>query len=322
MALEEIHLHIGIPKTGTTSVQVDVIENRDHYEDYGISYFPAFLNGYDHHALARALHGGDRAAVSRAFAENLKPESATDVLISSEMLYHLGVVTDLIECMPARCLPLVHVIMYVRRQDQYLESLAKQYKKMGMLEGSMAGYIEANRQAGAYASFIEKLHKVAPSVIVTCRPFEPALLVGGDIVADFRSILNVPLPKVPMASSHWARNKAPSRELAEAAGGFDFASFEERIKVLDRVMRKAPELAGSDDILSMTERQALMASFREENRRLSEYCGVDFDALFFRDVDLDLAGRTEEESLRLGDHALAWLRHEREACRREEQAEE
>jgi hypothetical protein len=297
-------------------VQVDVTENMEFYKAHGVNYLSRFRNGYDHHALAHALYAGQNEEVKQGLAAGLADVQPGDALISSEMLYHLDMVLPAIACVPPELVQNLHVIMYVRRQDEYLESLAKQYKKVGLLNGTMHEYIEANWKAGAYASFIENLLAAGPAVALTCRPYIASLLDGGDIISDFRRILDVPAPETPMAQNHWARNRAPCREFAEACGDFDFPSIQIRIRILNMVIRNEPGLLASDDILTPEERITLMQSFREENKRLSDFCGVDLDALFFRDVDFERANRahkTPEESRRLKEHAEACLRREYQA---------
>ena len=316
MTTETLCIHVGTPKTGTSSLQVDLYDESAFYAGHGVSLLKSFLRGYEHHFLADELWRGKMAEVRAELAEGLAASSTPTAMITSEMLYYNDMLDKLLECLSEEFRSKAHVIMYVRRQDLYLESLAKQHKKDGTLTGSMHDYIQSKKAQGNYASFLERAMAVSPQTRVTCRLFDKSRMTGGDIISDFRDLIGLPLPEQLQREDHWARNPSPCRELAEASGTHDFPDIQTRVDILGRVVAKEPSLVMTRDILSARERRDLMEGYREENRRLSEFCGVDLDAVFFRDVDFEAesrAAKSPEDSARLRDFAHACLQREYEA---------
>lgn len=313
MPVEELYIHVGTPKTGTSSLQVDFIDYRKFYGRHGLSYFEPYRRGYAHHPIAHDLRRGKLKEVRAVLAEGIKAEPSRRTIISSEMLYFNDVIEKLLSCLPDEYLPRAHVIMYVRRQDLYLESLAKQHKKDGTLKGTMHDYMRTLQHQGNYASVLERIKSASPATTVSCRLFDSSRMVGGDIISDFRHFIGVPVPKHPKQDDHWARNASPCRELAEASGNYEFPDIQTRKRVLGRVVAKEPSLVMTRDILSAEERRSLMESYRDENRRLSAFCGIDMEALFFGDVDFEAesrAAKSPEESRRLREYAEVCLRRE------------
>ncbi len=320
---ETLCIHVGTPKTGTSSLQVDLYDERAFYARHGVSLLKSFLRGYAHHFLANELWRGKMAEVRAGLAEGLAASSTPTTIITTEMLYYNDMLDKLLECLSEEFRSKAHVIMYVRRQDLYLESLAKQHKKDGTLKESMHDYMQSKKAQGNYASFLERAMAVSPQTRVTCRLFDKSRMTGGDIISDFRDLIGLPLPEQLQREDHWARNPSPCRELAEASGTHDFPDMQIRIDILGRVLAKEPSLVMTRDILSARERRDLMEGYREENRRLSEFCGVDLDAVFFRDVDFEAesrAAKSPEESATLRDFAHACLQREYEAYLAEQAA--
>jgi len=79
-------LHIGLPKTGTTSLQQAFFENRDQLAEQGISYpVPSSSHWNAQHDFVRAFHRGGPDAVGALLDEcRLQIEGGDQVLMSSE----------------------------------------------------------------------------------------------------------------------------------------------------------------------------------------------------------------------------------------------
>jgi hypothetical protein len=63
MTTEMLYLHVGTPKTGTSSLQVDLYDERAFYARPGVSLLKSFLRGYAHHFLAEPT--GDAGSAGR-----------------------------------------------------------------------------------------------------------------------------------------------------------------------------------------------------------------------------------------------------------------
>ncbi|MGH6894034.1 MAG: hypothetical protein ACREEP_17450, partial [Dongiaceae bacterium] len=79
-------LHIGLPKTGSTSLQRAFFENRDQLAAHGIAYpVPGASNWNAQHDFVRGFHRGGADAVSVLFDDcRLQIDGCDRVLMSSE----------------------------------------------------------------------------------------------------------------------------------------------------------------------------------------------------------------------------------------------
>tara|TARA_R110002110_G_scaffold3754_1_gene19523 strand:- start:51050 stop:52003 length:954 start_codon:yes stop_codon:yes gene_type:complete len=120
-----LYLHIGTHKTGSTATQNYLYQHRDELISRGILYPSAGLEGTAHHRLCWACGQGDHTAdpglvISACQSIAAEAEQAeADVILSSEEfeylqdLEHLEVLQEYFD---------VKVVLYVRKQDHYLES--------------------------------------------------------------------------------------------------------------------------------------------------------------------------------------------------------
>lgn len=136
-----LYLHIGMPKTGSTSIQYFMYMNRSLLERRGVYYPKEHCHGYAHHPIAWLCLPTPRfmdplknnyssreewVADLEDFREHLKASRYDKIVISSELFTNAD---------PAKVANFfrdfdVRVILYLRRQDLYLESSYNQNRKM------------------------------------------------------------------------------------------------------------------------------------------------------------------------------------------------
>jgi hypothetical protein len=120
-------LHVGLPKTGTTSIQECLYINRDRLAGMGLRFADRLgrEKGFGHHKLGRLL----ATSGPGAFIDQLGRQ---DAIVSAENLSYiflrdtegkLAALADVYD---------LHVIVFVRRADYLLESAFAQMVKMGM----------------------------------------------------------------------------------------------------------------------------------------------------------------------------------------------
>jgi len=232
-------LHIGPPKTGTSSLQETLFQHRDQLLAHGYNY-----PGFGRHAKMQVLpgHHGIPDLLRRenqmppGVLDNLKlvPEDHT-VVFSSENFAHMNSiqVRTLIESLqPAE----VEVIYYVRRWDQLLPSAWQELVK----HGQSLSYLEyLNRQISAprasiflnYMITLDHWSKIVGVRNIRIFSYDNVLAGGQDIVQHFcRRVLNLELvtevprqdnPRQTVANSETLRqlnrlyfgSKTPSPEL-------------------------------------------------------------------------------------------------------------
>lgn len=197
-------LHIGVPKTGSTSLQAWLAERRDELADRGFL-VPRSL-GEPHQIGLKKLAGrwANRDAGSR-FASALRAElAAAPAGVHTVVLSNENVSTGFREAADLRTLKALldqfcdgyRIVVYLRRQlEQRLSNLSTELRRGRGLPADPLGAPPYD-----YATLLALWVEVFGRAAVQPRLFEPDQLVGGDVVADFAALLGVPdLPGLAVA---------------------------------------------------------------------------------------------------------------------------
>jgi hypothetical protein len=286
MALKRLILHLGTPKTGTTSLQNTLVAEEEKLATLGVRYLKSYRAAINHNRLIMQLSKGGETAetITRKLRRELDQSEEPTILISTEIAYGLKATTLLLDSIGVKHLGTAEIMIYVRRQDLLLEAMAKQKLKSGHYKGSLEKFIAARKRVGKYMSYISDVQQRFPSLVITCRPYDQRELIGGDVIADFWQFLDLPyLPQQTPAGG--SANMTPCRELAIALSLQEFVTPQHRRKVIVDIQRSRPDLFKSKDILDASARRAFQEEFREENKALGTFCGRDIEALFNDDVD-------------------------------------
>jgi len=186
-------LHIGLPKTGTTSIQRALGGRRAALLRQGIAY-PNSRGGAVQILLHRAALPRSRAGTGNFLplltAEiGALPDTVHSVILSAEQCSlalagerQIAQLHDLLAPMFSS----MHVIVYLRRQDTHAASLYGQALRRGRIEVP-----DLDRIATEFASMydynalLRSWAAVFGSASIKPRIFEPASLQGADAVVDF-----------------------------------------------------------------------------------------------------------------------------------------
>ena len=200
----DVVLHIGTGKTGTTSIQVFLRDNRDRLAELGYLY-PRTPGATRHARLVLFASPDDeiesyphwrrqrqsdptrfRRSFRRRFLTEIEEAGLPRLLLSDEELYkaseptlrRLGRLTGQI----GRSL---RVVCYLRRQDEHMVSRYQQGVKIGWTQRLSAWAHEDMSDLYDYAGRLERhrLH-LSPDAIVV-RPFEQQAFPGGSLRQDF-----------------------------------------------------------------------------------------------------------------------------------------
>ena len=191
-----IYLHIGTYKTATTFLQHFLWNNFKNPS--GLVYYPRVgTYGTAHHYLATSDFPGWTNGVTQAeyekvwtlLLEDIGDSDADYVIISSEMLCSLPeksirFIRETLGDYPLRA------IIYFRRQDQYISSLAAQLIKG--CNGKPEDYTDLNRAIDRistsrrfdYGNMCAQWARVIGEKNLIVRPFERMQLRNGNILAD------------------------------------------------------------------------------------------------------------------------------------------
>lgn len=282
MSGSRIWLHIGAPKSGTTALQRYLSDNRDALRAAGLSYISPG-NRTSSNTMAVAINKKRQAELQEMGAE-VSAEIAKadgDCVLSSEMFFGMGpaqLATVIPELTPER----TAVLVYLRRQDLYIESKFVQKAKNGRFSGGIFDYIAKFDGSGAdYADTLKPWQD--GGYPLRLRICEPAQLVGGSVIPDAMALMNV--TDAPALKTTDAVNSSPSAarlqllQAAKEAGA-------PNVRRLQRML--PPDQGPKARFFTPEERQAFYAKYAASNEAIRAQYFPDQTTLF-DETGLDLA---------------------------------
>lgn len=261
-----IWLHIGTKKTGTTALQHYFSRHAGTLQKNGLTYISPRQKS-SCNTLAIAMNRGRVAeceSIGAYLSQQLDDCPTENAILSSEMLY--GIAPEKIfDAVPALRQQPISVLVYLRRQDQYLESGYLQKLKNGRFRGSIHDYLE--RFEGSGADYWENLSswRDCEQATLVPRVCEPDKLTGGTVVADACALLGMPAPE----AEDQAVNVSPSvarvqllQLLADMPGL--------RLRAIQRTLsRDHPDESSNKAVfLSREERARILQQYADGNEKL------------------------------------------------------
>jgi hypothetical protein len=135
--IKTLILHVGYPKTGTSSLQWFLHTHRDHLLEQGVCYpVTGQVADHAHHKLAFSLadnayeqvDAGERARLFEALASELDGSGAHTAVLSSELfLYRLELIQKSEECQRLLSGRTISVVCFLRNQTTFMESLYRHF---------------------------------------------------------------------------------------------------------------------------------------------------------------------------------------------------
>ncbi len=211
----KIYLHIGTEKTGTTSIQEFMARNKNKLLNRGILY--SDIIGFPNNTkLSVALQDSSKVDDSRVYSgittkgkilnlrENLlhkledeiKTTNPNIFVISSEHLSSRLTQQDEIERLCSFLKKLsndITVIIYLRRQDKFFESLYSTAIKKGHVADFHFPNKGREREDFHYWHLLKKWEKSFGSENIKIRIFDKKKLINNDVVDDFIQTINIPI---------------------------------------------------------------------------------------------------------------------------------
>jgi nucleoid DNA-binding protein len=249
-------LHVGMHKTGTTSIQ----ESLTGFSDDHFAYYGDHRRRANHGAVVNELMGmedrktavGDPQRTRRHFRAAVRALSGRTLILSGERIgRHRGpALKELAAYLRAQGMKRIEVAAYVRAPASYITSFIPQKIKDGSLT-----HFDDSAIARAYVNYRERFEvfdKVFGRENVHLWKFDPATFEGGDVVLDFCKRFGIAFPPDKVVRV----NESLSREaiallytyrkhgaIFEAASGAQDRRLAERLRSLGRMkFQLAPEL--------------------------------------------------------------------------------
>ncbi len=207
--MKTLYLHIGSPKTGTTSIQNVFTRNRAALAEMGVFYPPTFAARQAHHDLAWAMRnkfglarqsgiqpGASLDEIAEELVSAVCQSPAPAAVVSSEAFFHLGRQSrKALQLLRRVFSPFeVRIVVYLRRQDLFFESNYAQNVKAGAYhrdppETRFLATLE--QQWLCYDRLLRPWEQAFGRENIVLRVFERAQLQGGDAVTDFLHVLGL-----------------------------------------------------------------------------------------------------------------------------------
>jgi len=142
---KKIYLHIGYHKTGTTAIQTTLFDHQRLLEKQGYYYPTSSISSIAHHNIAWELQSHQKFNVSDGSLQQLILEidqtTSSSIIISSEEFSRLTH-NQIQKLAQAFMKYNVTIIVYLRRQDQLLQSIWAQTVKDGKQKRSFDAWLE------------------------------------------------------------------------------------------------------------------------------------------------------------------------------------
>ncbi|WP_279167523.1 hypothetical protein [Pseudoalteromonas distincta] len=192
---KKLYIHIGTGKTGTTAIQDFMLINQDNLESNGILYCKTGRTGNNHHLLCQNFKRTDKVTQNTILNnlillnQEILESACHKFIISSE--YFPGLTLEEIKSFCSMFDVAVIPLVYLRRQDEYIESWYAQVVKAYHVNYSVYELKDELYRANIlnYLELIENWEKASECVIV--RVYEKESFYKGNIFDDFLFALDI-----------------------------------------------------------------------------------------------------------------------------------
>lgn len=306
--MSTLYLHIGTPKTATTAIQLFCWENADLLRMKGYDY-PKPDYKYDYVRKERNGHfflgrGSEEVALKYKNAgyamleESLK--NYENVILSDENIWHYTGATDFNPWYELKEFCDLHgtvikVIVYLRRQDDFIQSWLNQQIQDNVTEVGMQNLSEflANPRyiIFDYYELLERIAKVVGKENITARVFESSKFEGNGhtIQSDFLKQIGLEMTDEFTVADQKA-NITLSRNVCEIKREINKIIFDRKdakrfFKKVTTSYQEACKNKENSQWFSLEERQEFLSTLADSNEKLArEYFGLDAETPFHTDM--------------------------------------
>lgn len=238
--MKRLIIHIGTGKTGTTSIQDFLYNNKSLLLNHGVNYCSAGMTGNNHHLLCRNYSRGDDVVYNSITQSLLDLKSEIQKsqhnihVISSEYFPGLldNEVLELKQLLENVCS--VDIILYLRRQDYFLESWYSQVVKAFPRKFDI-DLLRANIEKDGifdYESLVKRWDIFDGKLLV--NSYEKSSFKGGDLICDFLDKISSSIPYQIFKKNETYSNLSLSIEQAQLKNELCERANEEQLSVLSK----------------------------------------------------------------------------------------
>lgn len=186
-----IYLHVGYQKTGSTALQFFLLKNRNKLREHGIQYPKTGLLRNAHHRFMASFGmpstewGKPEKSPEeyfKEFKEEIESSKCSSVVISSEDFSYFDDLERVVEGFYEYH---VRIVVYLRRQDNFIQSRMRHYIKSFHHKYTKEEIPEDLWGHADYAEKIDNWLKYIDKEDILIRVYEKGQLKGGNVFSDF-----------------------------------------------------------------------------------------------------------------------------------------
>lgn len=311
--MKKLYLHIGTPKTGTSTLQYFFSINKEVLYNKGI-FYPDGIE-YDKSGGIESTAGNFGWLTRVKEPKRMFEKFITDVFAQTDsVLCSTENIWLEIEDKPNFLMDIkkmfpdleIKVIVYLRKQIDYLESQYREFIRVLSLSEPFEEIIKSNnpvvcmlRRTLDYYSIIDDMAKVIGKENILVRPYETEQFIGGNIISDFLNLLGIELDN---EFKLLPKNYNPSidnatLEMKRCMNMSHLATQKEMNDIFYEILMTEGIEKSSDgrivhfqSLLSSEQKNEFMKRYEEGNRKIAiEYLGKE-NGILFEHVDKEGVG--------------------------------
>lgn len=297
MPARKLILHIGLHKTGTSAIQKFLMDNRGHLAEQGLLYPASGLIGANHNSLSWHLmdkkyypknndvylRNASSGAAWADLAAELAQADADTVMLSGEdfcLVTDPSLIARLCEAFVTR------IVVYLRRQDQYLQSIYNEDVKNHpfMRTDTFEEFVKNHRLMDIvfYDRFLERWAGAFGKENITVGLYDKSRLQQG-LIADFAARAGITISEQMIGQGRAVNTSLPDHliEIKRVLNHIPFSAEQnaELVGILENHLsghRMRQQVFSEHGLISRAEQRDLMEQFREANRAVArDYVGED-----------------------------------------------
>lgn len=297
---KNLYIHIGLPKTGTSAIQKFFIDNYDILKEKYDFCYPEFGRWVDgsHHNIAFSLSTNPYVEMKsneeqKLYLDELEKAIITsdckNILLSSEC-FHLYNNNNFISKFKDKYN--IKIICYLRRQDQYLESIyAQNVRDLVYREKlSFKEFTDSFLDRLCYSKMLKNWEKLAQKKDFIIKVYDKNSFLNQNIIDDFLDIFSIPIHKdtsFVFDTSIVNISYAPYVTLYKVLLNYLPIEQSERLNyLLQRYSNETKESPKKLSFMEDTERVELLDKFKEDNNYILNNYNIDSQTLFTDKLEL------------------------------------
>jgi hypothetical protein len=235
-----IYLHIGIGKTGTTSIQLNLLNNYNKLLKMNILYPETGITHFGHHLLAHL--GAEKMTKEihiryKNLIKEIETANCDNIIISSENFIYMKpeYIKEISEYFSEYN---VKIIFYIRKQLELFESTYLEWLKVGKEHyGSVPDFFNMHKNSFDFSYKILPWEKYFNKKSFIVRLFDKRI-IGNDINADFFNIVDININKIDITLTDTNPSlKSNYVELVHALDNISSIRVEERREIIECLLK-------------------------------------------------------------------------------------